>query len=148
MNLARYELEADESLTNFEFISEGNNGKIPKVISFAETSVNKMYNLAFGDKDAETGEIDDRAISNNGDTEKVLATVISAVYAFTKDNPFATVFATGSTVARNRLYRMGISKHYDEAIKDFYIYGSPDGLRWVAFEKNIDYIAFLMKRKI
>jgi len=41
---------------------------------------------------------------------------------------------------------MGISKHYDEAIRDFSIYGSPDGLRWVAFEKNADYIAFLVKR--
>ena len=81
------------------------------------------------------------------DTEKVLATVVSSVYAFTKDNPENIIYATGSTGARNRLYRIGISKHYDDAIKDFDIYGLRDE-EWVKFEKNVDYSAFLAKRKM
>jgi hypothetical protein len=34
-----------------------------------------MYNLGFGDYNEITGLIDDKVITNNGDREKVLATV-------------------------------------------------------------------------
>ena len=144
MNLPIYELDVGEGFTTFEFISEGRKGKIPKMITFTEM-MPLVYNIGFGDKNVETGKMDDFAISNNGDTEKVLATVVSAVYTFTKDNPENIVYATGSTDARNRLYRIGISKHYDDAVKDFDIYGLRDG-EWVKFEKNVDYKAFLVKR--
>ena len=144
MNLPVYKLKTGEKVMTFDFVSEGRKGEIPKMITFTEM-LPLVYNLGFGDKNVETGEMDDFAISNNGDTEKVLATVVSAVYTFTKDNPEIIVHATGSTNARNRLYRIGISKHYDDAIKDFDIYGLRDG-EWVNFEKNVDYTAFLAKR--
>ena len=144
MNLPIYELDVGEGFTTFEFISQGHKGIIPKIITFTEM-MPLVYNLGFGDKNFETGEMDDFAISNNGDAEKVLATVVSAVYTFTKNYPESIVYATGSTNARNRLYRIGISKHYDDAIKDFDIYGLRDG-EWVKFEKNVDYTAFLAKR--
>ena len=83
MQLPRYELKAESSLLIFEFISEGSKGRIPKIIKFSETALKGFYNLAFGDKDAKTGDIDDEVISNNGDSEQVLATVVSAVFAFT-----------------------------------------------------------------
>lgn len=44
---------------------------------FYETN---LYNLAFGDKNPLTGEIDDKIVTDNGDSEKVLATVVAAVY--------------------------------------------------------------------
>ena len=46
-------------------------------------SVKGYYNLAFGDFNEETTEIDDNIITNNGDGIKVLATVVSTLYAFT-----------------------------------------------------------------
>ncbi|GEM_PF-1802073 len=49
----------------FEFISEGSKGKIPKVIKFSKTNLAGMYNLAFGDRNIVTGEIDDKVISNH-----------------------------------------------------------------------------------
>jgi hypothetical protein len=94
MKLDRYELKAGENLTTFEFISEGPKGKIPKFIQFSPTNLKGLYNLAFGDKDLKTGEIDDLSISNNGDSEKVLATVVASVYAFTEKNPEAWIYAT------------------------------------------------------
>ena len=145
MNLPVYELDVGEGITTFEFISQGQKGNISKMIKFTEM-MPSVYNLGFGDKNVETGEMDDLAISNNGDAEKVLATVVSAVYTFTKDNPESVVYATGSTDARNRLYRIGISRHYDDAIKDFDIFGLRNG-EWVNFDKNVDYEAFLAKRK-
>ena len=89
MKLERYELKAGENLTTFEFVSEGPKGNIPKLIQFSPTNLKDLYNLAFGDKDLNSGEIDDLTISNNADSEKILATVVAAVYAFTDKNPDA-----------------------------------------------------------
>lgn len=123
MKVEKYHLKSDNALTYFEFISVDSKGAIRKIIEFQATSSQGLYNLAFGDKHPETGEIDDLAISNNGDTEKVLGTVVAALYAFFDKNPQAIVYATGSTPARTRLYRMGITKFYEEIKKDFYLYG-------------------------
>ncbi len=147
MKLPRYELKAEKSLMVFEFISEGPKGQIPKLIKFSETTLKGFYNLAFGDKNLETGEIDDTVVSNNGDSEQVLATVVSAVYSFTEQENEAWVYATGSTKSRTRLYRMGITKHFDEVKQDFSVFGLLDG-EWEDFTKEIDFTAFLVRRKI
>jgi hypothetical protein len=120
MNIEKYPLKAESNLTFFEFISERPNGLIRKVIQFQKTNEMNLYNLAFGDKHPETGEIDDLSVSNNGDSEKVLATVVAALYAFFDKHPTAFVYATGSTSARTRLYRIGITRFYQEMVQDFY----------------------------
>lgn len=86
-------------------------------------SVKGYYNLGFGDLDIETREINDEIITNNGDGQKVLATVVSTMYAFTGKNPDAYVYATGSSESRTRLYRMGITNNLEELKKDFYVFG-------------------------
>ena len=145
MKLPKYEIEAEDSLQVFEFVSEGPKGSIPKLIKFSETTLKGFYNLAFGDKDLLTGEIDDKVVSNNGDSEKVLATIVSAVYAFTDQENEAWIYATGSTPARTRLYRMGITKYLEEVKQDFNVFGLLNG-EWENFEKDIDYTAFLARR--
>lgn len=122
-NLDKYPLEAQTNLTVFEFVSQGPNGPIPKLIQFQQINQSPIYNLAFGNKNGETGEIDDLAVSNNGDTQKVLATVVAALYAFLDNYPEAYVYATGSTTDRTRLYRMGITRFYEEVVQDFELYG-------------------------
>ena len=146
MQLERYQLKAEESLTVFEFTSDGPKGRIQKLVKFSETNLKDLYNLAFGDKDLNTGELNDLSISNNGDSEKVLATVVSTVYAFTDYHANSFVYATGSTKARTRLYRMGISKYLNVIKKDFFVYGLRDN-EWEIFEKETEYEAFLAKRK-
>ena len=130
----------------YEFISEGPNGRIPKLVQFSPTNLKDVYNLAFGDKDYHTGEIDDAIISNNGDSEKVLATVVATVYAFTDKYPDAWIYATGSTKSRTRLYRMGISKYFANVKNDFEIYGELKD-DWENFKNGIEYDGFLVKRK-
>jgi hypothetical protein len=146
MRLPKYRLKAEKSLMVFEFISQGPKGQIPKLVKYSETNLKDMYNLAFGDKDAKTGQINDTIISNNGDSDMILATVVSTVYAFTDKYPDAWVFATGSTKARTRLYRMGITKYITEIKKDFQVFGLNDD-EWEKFEKEVEYEAFLVKRK-
>lgn len=146
MNIEKYALKAEASLTIFEFISEGPKGLIQKIVQFQETNRANVYNLAFGDKDPETGAINDLVVSNNDDSEKVLATVIAALYAFFDKYPDVFVYATGSTKARTRLYRMGITRFYEEMIQDFDLYGQV-GDEFHEFEIGKDYAGFLAQRK-
>ena len=146
MKVDKYSIKAESNYTVFEFVSEGPKGSIRKLIQFQETNEHNLYNLAFGDKNIETGQLDDLVISNNGDSEKVLATVISALYAFFDNQPKAFVYATGSTDARTRLYRMGITKFYGEVLEDFYLYGQ-EGDDFYEFEIGKEYKGFLAERK-
>ncbi len=146
MNVEKYALKAEASLTVFEFISEGPNGPIRKLVQFQPTNEPQLYNLAFGDQDVITGDLNDLAVSNNGDTDKVLATVVAALYAFCESYPGAFVYATGSTGARTRLYRMGIDRFYDQMRQDFDLYGQM-GNDFVPFARNVAYDGFLAQRK-
>jgi len=147
MRIEKYTLKSESTLTVFEFISEGPNGLMRKLIQFQETNQPDLFNLAFGNKNSETGEIDDLSVSNNGDSEKVLATVVSALYAFFDKHPGAFVYATGSTPARTRLYRMGITRFYGEIVEDFELYGQI-GDKFYEFKPGTVYTGFLSQRKI
>ncbi len=146
MYLDKYSLRSAQKRTVFEFTSEGSQGSIKKLIQFQETSEPNLYNLAFGDRNNETGEIDDIAVSNNGDSEKVLATVVSALIIFFEDHPEAFVYATGSTKSRTRLYRINISKFIEDIEIDFYLYGQI-GDDFEKFELEKEYSGFLVQRK-
>ena len=130
----------------FEFISEGPKGIIHKLVKFQPTNLKDVYNLAFGDKDLSTGNIDDLVISNNSDSEKVLASVVSTIYAFTDKFPDAWIYATGSTKSRTRLYRMGITKFISEVEENFEVLGEQND-EWEIFVKDVEYESFLIRRK-
>lgn len=146
MKLPKYQLKSDEKLSSYEFISEGPNGRIVKWIQFTPINQNEIYNLAFGDISQVSGEIDDLIVSNNGDSEKVLSTVVSAVYAFCDKKPTAWIFVSGSTSSRTRLYQMGISKYLDYIKEDFFVYGMKEG-EWEEFEIGKNYSSFLAQKK-
>ena len=80
-------------------------------------------------------------------TTLLLATrTLSAIYAFFDKHPDVFVYATGSTSARTRLYRMGIARFYDEMVQDFDLYGQI-GDEFYEFEIGKDYSGFLAQRK-
>lgn len=141
----RYHLQSDESLQLFEFISTGPKGAITKVVQFSSTNINSIYNIGFGDRDNITGEVSDKVISNNQDTDKVLATVAACVVAFTNQYPDIWVYATGSSAGRTRLYQIGINRFKEEIFVNFEVYGLKNG-NWVSFETNVNYSAFLIKK--
>jgi hypothetical protein len=143
----RYEVEVDDSISLFEFVSEGRHGKVNKLVRYSRTNVRNMYNLGFGDKDEETGTINDKSITDNGDSEKVLATVAATIYAFTAENPTIYVYITGSNEARTRLYRIGISKYLEQISEDFVVLGLQNN-NWKPFTSSNNYKAFLISRKI
>ena len=147
MEQEQYPIRANSQVNVYEFVSFGNKGHISKRIEYYPLDESKLFfNLSFVDVDSVTGEISDRAVSNNGDSQKVLATVAATTIDFTDRYPDAVVYATGSTPARTRLYRMGIANNLNEVKNDFEVWGYING-QWSDFEKGIDYEAFLVKRK-
>ena len=142
----RYKLTAGLEFLSYEFTSVGPKGMIKKHIQFLPVNDGQFYNLAFGDVDPVTGEIDDLAVSNNGDRDKILATIVDAVYSFLNIYPGAWIYASGSTDARTRLYKIAITRYFNEISEDFLIYGQVDD-DWHSFEKDKKYIAFIARLK-
>jgi hypothetical protein len=147
MNKPRYEFETGTDKHYFEFLSIGNKGVIKKVVEFSKINDDDFYNLAFGDFDVNTGKINDLAVSNNGDSLKILNTIATILYVFTSENPKVKVFATGSTNVRTRLYRMGIAVNLEEIKKDFLVFGLKEDDTFEYFCVGEDYYGFLVTRK-
>lgn len=145
MHLRHYSYRTNNSFLDYEFTSVGPKGRIKKVVRFTQISP-VVYNLAFGDLNEITGEINDIVITNNNDSRKVLATVAATVNDFTIHYPGVYVFAMGSTLSRTRLYRMGITNYWHDISKDFDVFGLNDG-EWGPFQMRRDYEAFLVHRK-
>ena len=61
--------------------------------------------------------------------------MVATIYAFTDKHQNTWIYATGSTKARTRLYRMGIAKYLSEVTKDFEILGERND-DWDTFKKN------------
>lgn len=140
-------VNADESYSSFEFVSVGHNRNILKLVLFTPTSLPNIYNLAFGDKN-EKGDLDDLTISNNGDRNKILSTILRAVDEYTCKYPDRYIFFKGSTEQRTRLYRMAVALHLEELSETFEIYADISGdLNFVLFQKGLNVKAFLVKRK-
>lgn len=102
--------------------------------------------LAFEDR-GESGNLSDTVVSANGDSEKVLATVVATVYLFTDKFPGCAVFATGSTPSRTRMYRIGITKYLEIIKKDFDLYGLLSAANFEQFQPGTNYSGFLVIRK-
>jgi len=146
MNNDKYPVAIGKTSMVYEFVSEGEKGRISKLVIYTETHLHNFFNLGFGDKNEETGEIDDRSVTNNGDKEKVLTTVASTLYMFTDVYQDALIFAVGSNKARTRLYRMGITMNLSAIEADFEIFGFCHE-QWLPFKKGVNFEAFLAKRK-
>ena len=157
MNYPKYDLTSSTNSTIFEFISSGTQGDIEKAIKYTVTKNPDIVNLGFGDKINSnekdgTFDIDDLNITDNGDRNIVLATVVNATYTFTEIYPEKFVFFSGSCEIRTRLYRMAIATNYDELRKTFHIFGilqNPDTGNYynIPFNSSTKFIGFLIKRK-
>jgi hypothetical protein len=138
-------IEVADDFNVFDFLSFGKNGIIPKRVAFTKTEGDNIYNLAFGDVDG-NGEINDYSVSDNGDRNKILATVAKIVEDYTRKFPDRWIIFRGSTDERTRLYRMGIGLNFEELSAKFVIYDY-DGENVIPFVKGLKINTFLVKRK-
>jgi hypothetical protein len=108
MNLERYEIVRMNEFS-YRFFSIGPKGVFKMHIHFTMTGANS-FNLGFGVLDSSHEWLDDMIEVRNGDTQKILATVAHTALVFLEEHPSATIYASGSTPPRTRLYQMGISR--------------------------------------
>lgn len=94
----------------------------------------------------EADEIDDYVVTDNGDRNKVLATVAFIVEAYTRRFPDHWIIFRGSTQERLRLYRMAVGLHLEELLVLYEIWALVD-VGIVKFRKNLKINAFLIRRK-
>ena len=146
MNLDKYDIETEVNSTYFEFVSKGTHGSIVKVIKYSKIFEDQeIYNLGFGDKNLTSGEFDDKVISNNGDTNMVLATVASTLHEFFNEYPNAIVYSKGSSPSRTRLYQINILKYLNEIVSEFEVFGElEDNIE--RFKKGVNYLGFYVVR--
>ena len=142
MKVDTYPLVGSPATATFRFVSQGPRGNIPKIIQFDllnEGEPTPVYNLAFGDGIV---TINDLAVSDNDDANKVLATVAEAAEQFLIAHPDALVYAEGSTPARTRLYRIGLTRHLPIIRTQFLLFGILNG-EPEPFEPGRPYEAFI-----
>lgn len=149
MNVEQYDCYASVDFLEYEFYSRGPKGVIKKLVIYTPfISSNTLYfNLGFGDWNSYERKIDDFIHTNNGDTEKVLATVAFTVVQFFKHYPQAFIYVEGSTLSRTRLYQMKINKVWKEIEIWFNLYGLVEGEGFSPYERNTNYLAFLISKK-
>ena len=124
MQLEKYDVRTTENRNRFEFASVGRNGSILKVVEFTPLVEDELiYNLGFGDVDPLTCSWDDKAITNNGDRNKLLVTVAALVVSFLDEHPTVTVYAEGSTPTRNKLYQRTIDRFWEEISESYDVKG-------------------------
>ncbi|HEY8970362.1 MAG TPA: hypothetical protein VIM64_14760, partial [Puia sp.] len=107
MKYSKYPVKVDQAHARYDFISEGPRGNIAKAVFYGHIKEG-IFNLAFGDWNPELDKIDDSIRSNNGDRDKILATVAATAIDFTNKFPNAVIYTEGSTPARTRLYQIAI----------------------------------------
>ncbi|MDR0294910.1 MAG: hypothetical protein LBH91_01790 [Prevotellaceae bacterium] len=143
MNIDKYDIFTD-SLVDYYFFSEGPNGKIKKQVCFRKSGLENYYQLSFGD--VIKGNIQEDVVSDNKDTDKVLATIMWIIIKFLQQSSFFHIRFTGLTKARNRLFNKWIEQNYNEITQYIYIYGYKRD-KWEKFYPNRYYEAFLIKIK-
>ncbi|MEO8405249.1 MAG: hypothetical protein ABI480_11660 [Chitinophagaceae bacterium] len=145
MDLDHYQYDIKYSFFEFEFISVGPKGKVRKKVKFLKIGKG-IYNFSFADVDEMTGIDNDKVISNNGDRNKILATLANIIYDFTETFNDIIIYILANSASRSRLYQMNISKYYYEIEKKFKVFGYKNG-KWQHFQPNQQYESFLVYRK-
>lgn len=141
------------------FISEGPKGEIIKAVKLSRVRQKQfkssIYNLAFGNWNDTTNEIDDMSRSNNYDIQKVLNTVFIIAIRFLESKPGRVLGFQGSmdskSVAlrknqRNYVYRRLIDQNWDFLNESYLIFGI-QSKKLVRYEPGIDYDGFLVRPK-
>ncbi len=146
MGQPHYKIEYSIARKAYLFVSQGRHGCVDKVVTFQLIS-NDIYNLAFGDWKRDDIEFDDLVVTDNGDMEMVLSTVIEITKMFLAANPDVYVNFTGSTAARTRLYQIIIGNISEIVVGQYDVWGELEG-HWVPFEKNVNYEAFLVSKSL
>ena len=134
-----YDFQILEEKLRFDFVSEGEK-TIRKVIFYKAIPETSFFQLALVDI-MNDGSFSDSVRSNNGDRNKVLATVIQTFRFFFEQYPTATIIFLGSDEIRTRMYERIILGELEKGFDKFAFLGF-NGKYFEPFTKNKNYEAF------
>jgi hypothetical protein len=144
------EIFSTKNLMTFKFFSNGSKGGIWKVVQFSPVRRRAYCNLAFGDLQAD-GTVDGRQLTDNGDRNKVIATVAYVLSLFLDHHARTRVIFQGSTPVHTRWYRMFIHQLLPGLPHEYSVEGlqrGKDGAMFLQpFTAGMDYEAFVVKKK-
>ena len=136
-----YDFSVQSNGMRFDFVSTGQRS-INKVVIYQALPIPDVYNLVLADT-GNGNQLDDFSVSDKGDRDKVLATVVQTLFVFFEKYPQASVSFTGSTPARTRLYQAAIARELDEATRRLDVYGLIDNVP-EPFQRNKSYTGFVI----
>ncbi|MCF2520551.1 DUF6934 family protein [Dyadobacter sp. CY351] len=139
-----YPYLASEDYLSFTFSSISQKHIVRKKAEFLLISED-VCNFAFGDL-TENNEIDDRAVTDNKDTNMVLATVIRILLEFLDTHKNKAVYFQGSTPSRTRMYQIILRKEKPNWETSLIVYGIFDG-EIMPYETDFKFDAFIVKQK-
>lgn len=146
MNQEHYEFRTTKDSLWFDFYSVGPQSTVKKIVVYSPfPEVSDLFNLTLADSFPD-GSISDTNVTDNGDMEKVLATVIQTAFRFFAKNPTKRIYIEGSTPARTRLYGAVVARELTMIQENFDVYGVSND-RLVPFVKNHRYAAFVIALK-
>jgi hypothetical protein len=141
MKSEAYPLTHNDKYCYFEFVSESEIKTIRKVVVYSPMNSDpNRYNLFLAHV-LPDGKWCDKTVSNNLDTQKVIATVIQTMFLFLYAHENKSIYFIGSTPSRTRLYRGIIAREFLEAQKYFDIYGVTESSQEL-FRPNVYYKAY------
>jgi hypothetical protein len=150
VDLEKYKITASKDFLEYSFYSKGPKGKVRKIVNFTPIKAwdYEYYNLGLGDWNENEKLIDDSIITNNQDTEKVLASVADIILDFSNRYPETFIGIKANTESRIRLYKMKINKYLKEIETDFELFGMADDAGLIPFNPAIKCLGFAGRRKI
>lgn len=144
MHISPYKVLHTKLSQHYLFVSKGPQGSIMKKVQFEEID-DGIFNIEFGDLHPDDDRIVHSSRTNNGDAEKVLATVAFITLHFLEQKPRAILYSKGETPSKTRLYQLLILKHWNDIQSMVRVIGFIDN-KWEPFERGKNYTAFAVRK--
>jgi hypothetical protein len=138
-------LQALRDFSAFQFTSAGKAGSVTRQIRFNGQKDDGIYNLDLRDLPV-TKKDDPGKVSDQGDMNTVLATLVQIIEIYTERYPRRSIRLKGDTQEKALLYRMALDHHLDDLCPMFII-NLEEHVSTSGDNRSIDNITFLLKRK-
>ena len=152
MDIDHYgDIKISADFKTFSFVSRGPKGELVKLVRLVKLqNLSDTYNLALGT--VRGNNVDYTETTDNGDRNRILATIFHIALTFSRVYPDQKIFIMGRNQATTRLYRGVINHLYVEIVREFLIQGgvyseNKEGYNFEEFISNKQYNVFLFERR-
>jgi hypothetical protein len=138
-------LQAFRDFSAFQFMSIGTAGPVIRQVRFTGQNDAGIYNLDLRDLPV-TKKDDPGRVTDQGDMNTVLATLVQIIEIYTERYPRRTIRLKGDTREKAHLYRVALERHL-KILCPWFIIEMEEHISESDGNRTIDSIAFLLKRR-